>query len=225
MPNPFKHRSTLQDMLATIEKTAVSTAGYTGRARFSDRVMAAMGTVPREAFIPESARELAHMDGPLSIGYGQTISQPYIVALMTDVLDLDRDAVVLDVGTGCGYQAAILASIAAQVYGIELVPKLAEETSVRLQCLGYTNVSVQCADGYYGWPEHAPYDGILIAATASEIPPPLIEQLKPGGRLIAPLAHGHRRQELTLVQKRTNGQLEQKDILPVSFVPFIHEKP
>ncbi len=207
-------------MLSRIEAEAAQTAACTGRERFSTRVMAALGRVPRQRFVPASQAPLAYIDSALAIGHGQTISQPFIVALMTDMLKLRPAAVVLEIGTGSGYQTAVLAELADHVYSIEVIPELAKEAGERLQGLGYLNVDVRAGDGYEGWPEHAPYDAILVAAAVPEIPPALIAQLKPGGRLVLPVGVPHAGQMLTLVQKTLTGEIDRRPILPVAFVPF-----
>ena len=179
------HAPGREAMLQRIASEALATAGYTGRKGFSAPLMAALSRVPRHRFVPASQAAHAYINSALAIGHGQTISQPYIVALMTE--DLEPDAVVLEIGTGSGYQTAVLAELAGHVYSIELIPELATEAGERLIRLGYRNVEVRTGDGYGGWPEHAPYDAILVAAAVPEVPPALIEQLKPGGRLVLPL--------------------------------------
>ncbi len=157
---------------------------------------------------------------PLPIGHGQTISQPYIVALMTELLAPKAGDVVLEVGTGSGYQAAVLAELGARVYTIEIVPPLANSAALRLEQLGYSNVEVRLGDGYYGWPEHAPFDGIIVTAAANAIPPPLIEQLKPGGRMLIPVGAPFSAQELIVLVKDTKGKVSTRSVLPVAFVPL-----
>jgi protein-L-isoaspartate(D-aspartate) O-methyltransferase len=212
------------DMLALIEAEARATASYTGRPVFNRRVMTAMAKVPRHKFVPNSEESLAYINAALPIGHGQTISQPYIVALMTDLLDLSEESVVLEVGTGSGYQAAVLAEIAKQVYSLEIVAELAEEARVRLQRLGITKVEVRTGDGYYGWLEHAPFDGIIVTAATAEIPPPLIEQLKCGGRLVIPVGRPFVGQDLMVVEKDEAGEVSSRSVLPVAFVPFRRDK-
>lgn len=184
-----------------------------------------MGVLPRHLFVPESKRPHAYEGRPLPIGYGQTISQPYIVALMTDLLDLDGDETVLEVGTGSGYQAAVLASLARRTYTIEIVPQLAASAAERLAELGFDAdiVSVRQGDGYHGWEEHAPFDGILVTAAASHIPPPLIRQLKPGGRMIIPVGAQFFVQELMMVEKDAEGRVTTRHLLPDRFVPLTSE--
>jgi protein-L-isoaspartate(D-aspartate) O-methyltransferase len=203
-----------------VEREARETARYHGKEAFSLRVMEALRTVPRHLFVPPEDRALAYGNHPLPIGHGQTISQPYIVALMTDLLELGPDSRVLEIGTGCGYQAAMLAEVAGEVFTVEFVPELAERARVTLAELGYDNVEVRAADGYHGWPEHAPYDGIMITAAAPDVPEPLLEQLAPGGRLVLPLARGGWSQDLVVIEKREDGSIEERSVLPVAFVPF-----
>lgn len=206
----------LQDILAEVELTAP----MTGVARIDDRVMAAMAQVPRHRFVPPELGGLAQCNGPLPIGHGQTISQPFIVALMTKLLSLRPDHRVLEVGTGCGYQTAILAALSAWVYSLEIIPALAEESRLRLAGLGVANVSLMVADGYRGWPEHAPYDGILVTAAALHIPPPLVDQLKPGGRLVIPVGQPGWTQKLKVLEKTGTGEVRSRDVLDVAFVPL-----
>jgi protein-L-isoaspartate(D-aspartate) O-methyltransferase len=191
-----------------------------GRDALDPRVMAAMAEVPRDAFVPADERQYAYANGPLPIGWGQTISQPYIVALMTDLLGCGPQARVLEVGTGSGYQAAVLSRVVGQVYSVEIIPALAETAARRLAELGYTNVETRLGDGYLGWPEQAPFDGILVTAAAPRIPPALVEQLRPGARLVLPVGEPHGRQELLLVEKDHDGLVHTNPILPVAFVPM-----
>jgi len=183
-------------------------------------VLEAMLTVPRHRFVPEDLLNRAYDDNPVPIGYGQTISQPYIVAYMTEMLKPEKPFVALEIGTGSGYQAAILAQLVKQVYTIEIVPELGESARQRLEQLGYKNVEVRVGDGYYGWPEHGPYDAIIVTAAASHIPPPLIEQLKPGGRMAIPVGPPLHVQELMLVEKRPDGAIIKRSVMPVRFVPL-----
>lgn len=184
-----------------------------------ERVLAAMGKVPRHLFVEPALERFAYEDRPLSIGAGQTISQPYIVALMIQLLRVQPWHVVLEVGTGSGYQAAILAELAAEVYTIEIIPSLAESARARLEALEYRNVYVRHGDGYEGWPEVAPFDGIVVAAGAPEIPLPLIEQLREGGRIAIPVGIARETQDLILGEKR-GGKLHVRSIAPVLFVPL-----
>jgi len=184
-------------------------------------VLEAMLKVPRHLFVPEKYRKEAYDDHPLPIGYGQTISQPYIVAYMTEKLGLKGGEKVLEIGTGSGYQAAVLAEIAGEVYTIEIICELAESAEKRLKELGYKNIFVRCADGFFGWPEKAPFDAIIVTAAPEHIPKPLIDQLKPGGKMILPV--GKHFQELVLVKKLKDGRIEKQTLLPVRFVPMTGE--
>ena len=217
---PSSEEARCAEMIARIEAEARSTAGYTGRSRFDSRVLAAIKRVPRHEFVPASEKDMAYLNIALPIGHGQTISQPYIVALMTDLLALEPDAVVLEIGTGSGYQAAVLAQMVRQVYSVEIIPAIAAKAKARFTRLGITNIEVRVGDGYYGWPEHAPFDGIVVTAAAPQIPPLLVEQLKPGGRLVIPLGRPLDRQDLTVAEKSEDNQLSLRSVLPVAFVPF-----
>jgi protein-L-isoaspartate(D-aspartate) O-methyltransferase len=187
------------------------------------RVLAAMRKVPRHEFVPEQYTEAAYEDHPLPIGHGQTISQPYIVALMTELLRVTPGSKVLEVGTGSGYQTAILAEVGAEVYSIEILAPLAAESSTRLLRLGYSNIHVKHGDGYLGWPEHAPFDAIIVTAGADHVPPPLVEQLRPNGRLVIPVGDPHGEQSLLLVQKALDGTVTTRNAGPVLFVPLTRE--
>jgi protein-L-isoaspartate(D-aspartate) O-methyltransferase len=208
-------------MLADIDREVAFTRGMIGRDRFSDRVMEAMRKVPRDAFVPEELKPFAFDNGPLSIGHGQTISQPYIVALMTDLLELEPDHRVLEIGTGSGYQTAVLAELARQVYTVELIAALSEAAAKRLRKLHYGNIEFRIEDGHEGWPEHAPYDGIIVTAAAAFIPPALIAQLRPGGRLVIPVGQPYQHQELIVVEKNERGETQIHEILGVAFVPLV----
>jgi len=211
-------------MLDDIEREVRYTRKMIGKDAFTKKVMTAMEQVPRNEFVPNAYLDAAFNNGPLPIGHGQTISQPYIVALMTDMLELEDDDTVLEIGTGSGYQTAILAELCKQVYTIEYIPALADMAKARLQRLGYDNIEAISRNGYDGWPEHAPYDGIIVTAAASHIPKPLIEQLKPGGRLVIPVGRPHLYQELTLVEKDKAGKINIKEVLGVAFVPLQGER-
>jgi protein-L-isoaspartate(D-aspartate) O-methyltransferase len=213
-------RPDTQRLLADIAEETCQTRFLTGIGELDSRVMAAMGEVPRHAFVPEDLRPRAYDNGPLPIGHGQTISQPFIVALMTDLLRPRAGDAILEVGAGSGYQAAVLAELAKRVYTVEIVPSLAKEAAERLERLGYGNVEVRCGDGYGGWPEHAPFDGILVAAAAPHVPQPLVDQLKPGGRLVIPVGLPYSAQELLLIEKSPDGGLVRRTVLPVAFVPL-----
>lgn len=200
------------------------TRAETGLARMSPAVRAALGKVERHRLVPPAEVSRAYRNHPLPIGAGQTISQPYIVALSTDLLDLKSHHVVLDVGTGSGYQAAVLAEIAARVYSIELVESLGRSAARRLEELGYGNVEVRIGDGYKGWPEKAPFDAIVVTAAAPEVPKALVEQLKPGGRLVIPVGGDGAMQYLKVLTKRADGGLDERRVLPVRFVPLVPGK-
>lgn len=216
-------REAQQQMLDTIAAEARYTADYTGRSRFSPAVMQALAGVDRAVFVSPAYRDRAYDNGPLPIGDGQTISQPYIVALMTDLLDLTPDSVVLEIGTGSGYQAAVLAQLARQVYSLERFCGLAETARERFTRLGYTNIEVRCANGYNGWREKAPFDGIIVTAAAPDIPPALVAQLKPGGRLVVPVGPPYGYQVLMVVTRDAAGKIEQRKVLGVAFVPLIDD--
>jgi protein-L-isoaspartate(D-aspartate) O-methyltransferase len=209
-------------MVRQIERHVHETAPYLGREALDPRVIAALAATPRHEFVPTALADLAYEDRPLPIGNGQTISQPYIVAIMTDLLNLDDDCVVLDVGTGSGYQAAILAALCKEVWSIEIVPPLGRAAAKRLTRLGYANVEVRIGDGFAGWPEHAPFDGIVVAATGDALLPPLLAQLKPGGRMIMPV-RGNQGEILVVATKDENGAVETRDIMPVRFVPLTRD--
>jgi len=192
----------------------------TGEDALDKDVMASLGTVERHAFVPARQEPFAYDNRPLPIGHGQTISQPYIVALMTDLIKPDADDVVLEIGTGSGYQAAILAKLVKQVYSIEIIEALADESATRLKRLGYDNVTSKLADGYYGWEEHAPFDAIVVTAAASHVPPPLVRQLAPGGRMIIPVGGRFMTQQLLLLEKTANDEIITRQIAAVRFVPL-----
>ena len=210
-------------MIEEIAWMARETAHETGRARLSDRVMGALSQVPRERFVLPGDEAAAYRNRPLYIGSGQTISQPFVVAIMTDLLALEPGDRVLEIGTGSGYQAAVLAHLAAAVYSVEIVEPLARQAASRLKMLGYRNVVTRVGDGYRGWPEHAPFDAIIVTAAASSVPPALIEQLKPGGRLVIPLESAGGTQVLYRIDKRRDGGLQRRAVLHVRFVPLTGE--
>jgi len=187
---------------------------------FEDKILQSLESVPRHEFVPEDLQSEAYGNHPLPIGYGQTISQPYIVALMTDLVQPGPDDVILEVGTGSGYQAAVLAKLVKQVYSMEIIEPLAEQAGKRLGRLGYGNVETKLGDGYFGWEEHAPYDAIIVTAAASHVPPPLIQQLKPGGRLVIPVGGRFAIQYLLLIEKNEQGQLHTRQVTAVRFVPL-----
>ncbi len=207
-------------MAAEIAADAKATAQRTGRAAFSERVMAAMRKVERHRFVPADQVNRAYENRPLPIGAGQTVSQPYIVALMTDLLDLKPTDVVLEIGTGSGYQAAVLAELVRHVYTIEIVPSVGRQGAAALAGAGYRNVTTRIGDGYQGWPEHAPFDAIIVTAAPAHIPEPLVAQLKPTGRMIVPVGSTSASQELMLVEKAADGSITTRRTLPVRFVPL-----
>jgi protein-L-isoaspartate(D-aspartate) O-methyltransferase len=184
------------------------------------RVLNVLRSTPRHRFVPDDLQSAAYANRPLPIGHGQTISQPYIVALMTDLLHVDAGDVVLEVGTGSGYQAAVLSPLVKQVHTVEIIEPLAKQAAVRLRALGYRNVAVHHADGYNGWKAAAPYDAIIVTAAATHIPPPLIQQLKPGGRMVIPVGNPFATQSLMLVEKTAAGKVRTRQVLPVVFVPL-----
>lgn len=186
----------------------------------SVEVLKVIEKVPRHAFVPEAQRRHAYENRPLAIGHGQTISQPYIVALMTTLAQPQRDDVVLEIGTGSGYQAAVLAELAGQVYSIEIIEPLGTQAAARLRALNYRNVRTRIGDGYYGWPKAGPFDAIVVTAAAASVPPPLIAQLKPGGHMVIPVGSSFFTQTLMLVEKDDNGRVRSRQILPVRFVPL-----
>jgi len=212
-----------REMVREIEADVAATALSIGTRRLDSRVMEAMATVPRHEFVPPELARDAYLNQPLPIGHGQTISQPYIVALMTHLLEPEPGDVVLEVGTGSAYQAAVLAGLVGQVHSVEIIPPLAESAAARLQRLGIDNVEVRTGDGYHGWAEHAPFDGIVVTAAASHVPPPLVEQLAPGGRMVIPVGGRFATQQLTLVTKLADGGIQTRQLLPVAFVPLTGE--
>jgi protein-L-isoaspartate(D-aspartate) O-methyltransferase len=209
-----------QAMLADIARTTRETAGETGRSALSDAVMQAISRVPRHRLVPPAEEADAYRNRPLSIGSGQTISQPFIVALMTDLLDITRGDRVLEIGTGSGYQAAVLAELGAQVHTIEIVESLGREAAGRLAALGYGGIETRIGDGYLGWPERAPFDSIIVTAAPTDVPPALTRQLKPGGRLVIPLGPDLGAQTLYVIDKQRDGTLVRRPVLAVRFVPL-----
>lgn len=212
-----------QQMVDTITSQVIETKEYLGKAALNPEVMVVMGKVPRHEFVPPDVQYAAYYNRPLPIGYGQTISQPYIVALMTDLLALDKDDTVLEVGTGSGYQAAVLAELAREVHTIEIINELGNSARKRLKRLGYFNISVHIGDGYYGWAKNAPYDAIIVTAAGNQVPPALIRQLKPGGKMVIPVGTRFAAQQLVLIDKVTADKIEMRIVLPVSFVPLTGE--
>jgi len=215
-PGAVRFAKERNDMVArTIERPR------DGRTRVKSRaVIDALRAVPRHAFIPSGGRGRAYADSPLPIGHGQTISQPYIVALMTDLLELSPESKVLEIGTGSGYQAAVLAHLTPHVYSVEIIEPLAKRAAVTLQAQGYDEVKTRRADGYFGWPQFAPYDAIIVTCAAGHLPPPLWDQLKPGGRIVIPIGGPHEVQRLVVVSKTQEGKRTSRTILPVRFVPM-----
>jgi protein-L-isoaspartate(D-aspartate) O-methyltransferase len=212
-------QSDRETMVLTIENLA-ATAGAKGVERIDPAVLKAMRKVPRHMLVPEEVRPFAYQNRPLPIGYEQTISQPYIVALMTDLLDVEPGHKVLEVGTGSGYQAAVLGELVREVYTIEIVEPLAARAKRQLGELGYGKVFVRAGDGYEGWPEKAPFDRIIVTAGATQVPEPLVRQLRPGGRMVIPVGRSHNSLDLTVIEKDLKGRLRTRRILPVAFVPL-----
>ncbi len=207
-------------MLREIEADVELTARETGRNALDNRVVEAMSRVPRHEFVPSELRRHAYDNRPLPIGFGQTISQPYIVALMTDLLGLATDTKVLEIGTGSGYQAAVLAEMGARVFTIEIIPELGRQVTARLARLGYETISSRVGDGYYGWEEEAPFGAIIVTAASPTIPPPLVAQLAPGGVMVIPVGSPFSVQQLTLVEKDDTSVVRTRQVLPVAFVPL-----
>ena len=214
-------RQAMVDVIATL---AHESRQETGRAKLSERVMKAMATVPRHRFVPPDQESNAYSNRPLPIGNGQTISQPFIVALMSDLLDVKPGDRVLEIGTGCGYQAAVLGELAREVYTIEIVEPLAKEAAARLAALGYRNVTTRSGDGYGGWPDRAPFDAIMVTAAAPAVPPALIEQLNPGGKLVIPVGQQWSNQQLLVIEKNADGKTTTRTVLAVRFVPLTRGK-
>jgi protein-L-isoaspartate(D-aspartate) O-methyltransferase len=210
-------------MVEEIEADIRFTSPQLGQKTLNERVRQALLEVPRHEFVPRWERPAAYMNRPLPIGHGQTISQPYIVAIMTDLLNVEPKDVVFELGTGSGYQAAILAELVSQVYTMEIIDELGKKARRTLKRLGYANVEVRVGDGYYGWEKHAPFDAIIVTAAGDQIPPPLVQQLKPGGRKLIPVGGSFLTQQLMLVQKEIAGTIRTRSILPVRFVPITGE--
>ena len=217
------YESAMDARVALLEEIALEmreTARWTGRAELSPRVAAALAKVRREAFVAAGSGRVAYDNRPLPIGHGQTISQPFVVALMTELLDLQPDDIALEVGTGSGYQAAVLAELAGKVCSVEVIPELAASAATALAGQGYNNVELSTGDGSFGWPERAPFDAIIVTAAAPEIPPALLEQLRPGGRMVIPVGPRHGDQELLLITKDAAGTVTRRVVLSVAFVPL-----
>ena len=215
------HAEARAALIAEIEAEVRDTSHFLGKSALDPAVIAAVRAVPREAFVPDAVRDLAYINRPLSIGHGQTISQPYIVAVMTDMLRLTPQSRVLEIGTGCGYQTAILATIAAEVFTVEVIGPLARSAEARLADLGFRNIQFRVGDGRLGWPEAAPFDAIIVTAAAAKPPSVLIEQLGTGGRLVVPVGRQHRTQFLTRIEKDAKGAIHKERMLPVAFVPLV----
>lgn len=215
-----KYTAARQQLVKIIEADVRSTSSYLDTDKLASGVLKAIGTVPRHEFVPEDEKSYAYENRPLPIGRGQTISQPYIVAIMTDLLKVDPSSKVLELGTGSGYQAAILSGLVNKVYTIEIIEILGKQAKERLKRLGYDNVNVKIGDGYYGWEEHGPFDAIVVTAAGSHIPPPLIKQLKTGGRMVIPVGSHFMTQQLLLVTKDEDEKITTRQILPVRFVPL-----
>jgi protein-L-isoaspartate(D-aspartate) O-methyltransferase len=213
-----------QRLVEEIEEEVRETGRWLGKDVLDACVIKALLTVPRHKFVPADFRSMAYLNRPLPIGHAQTISQPYIIAVMTDLLAVPEDGRVLEVGTGSGYQAAVLAQICASVYSIEIVEPLGDEAKARLERLGYDNIHLRIGDGFAGWPEDGPFDAIIVTAAADEAPSPLIEQLKPGGRMIIPLRTEVGGQDLVLIEKGRHGTVHREEILPVRFVPLTGDR-
>ena len=205
-----------QIMLREIASSTAAVSGEIGKAALDERVMDALRRLPRHEFVPHELKSYAYLNTPLPIGHGKTISQPFIVALMTDLLELQKTDVVLEIGTGLGYQAAVLAELAGQVYSVEIIAELADQASERFRRVGCTNIEIRTANGYNGWPERAPFDKIIVTAAPELAPPPLLQQLKPGGRMVLP-AGLEETQKLVLVEKDADGRFRLVEGLPVRF--------
>ena len=214
------YRAAREELGQLIKDDVRATSIYLGQETLDPRVLTALATVPRHEFVPPDLNSLAYENRPLPIGHGQTISQPYIVAIMTELIQVGPHSRVLEIGTGSGYQAAILAELVEEVYSIEIIKPLADTATSRLARLGYQNVKTMQGDGYYGWEQYAPFDAIVVTAAASHIPPPLIKQLKVGGRMIIPVGSRFMAQQLLLVIKEESGRTTTQQILPVRFVPL-----
>jgi len=220
IPGADNYRVQRMNMISDIQDDVRRTERFINKKSFNAAVMQAMEKVPRHEFVPTELLSRAYENRPLPIGFGQTISQPYIVGLMTDLLHPRADQSVLEIGTGSGYQAAILSQLVARVYSIEIIEQLGNATTKLLSRLGYDNIKTHIADGYNGWPEHAPYDSIIVTAAISHIPPPLVQQLKKGGRMVIPVGTRFQTQYLTMVEKDLQGKVTTRQVLPVIFVPF-----
>ncbi|OOG24148.1 protein-L-isoaspartate O-methyltransferase [Thioalkalivibrio denitrificans] len=216
-----KRSQYVQSLIKTLKRDFRETAGSTGIEAPDERVLEAIRKVPRDRFVPDRDMGMAWENTALSIGYGQTISQPFVVALMTQLLELTPESRVLEIGTGSGYQTALLGELAGEVYSIEVVPELAAQAETRLRELGYDNIRVRSGNGRRGWPDAAPFDAVIVTAAAEDIPPALVEQLRPGGRIVIPVDTGWYGQDLLLGIRTEDGQLDTRSVLPVVFVPLV----
>jgi protein-L-isoaspartate(D-aspartate) O-methyltransferase len=213
-----------QQMVTEIRDMVKYTRGHIGKDALDEKVLAAMGKVPRHELVPDDIKPYAYINSAMPIGENQTISQPYIVALMTDLAGVDENSKVLEIGTGSGYQAAVLAELVEHVYTIEIIETLGRRAERDLQRLGYENITVRIGDGYHGWPEHAPFDAVLVTAAIEQAPQALIDQLKPGGKMVIPLGRQHSTQTLTVIEKTRDGEIIHHEILPVGFVPLTGDR-
>ena len=214
------YQSDRQEMVRVIKRHSQGDKSFFEGGKMDPKVTKVMSEIPRHLFVPEDLKRYAYQDRPLPIGYGQTISQPYIVAFMTDLLNIKDSDKVLEIGTGSGYQAAILSPLAKEVYTIEIIPSLGKEAKKRFKKAELTNISSKISDGYYGWKEKAPFDAIIVTAAAGHVPPPLIKQLKIGGRMVIPVGNPFSIQFLMIVEKTKKGEIKTTQVLPVRFVPF-----
>ena len=219
-----KYREAREELVRLIERRVLEARVYLRKSELDSRVIEAMGTVRRHEFVPADLQFAAYENRPLPIGQGQTISQPSLVAMMTDLLELPADCRVLEVGTGSGYQAAVLAQLCSQVYSVEIVEDLGRRAREVLAAQGYDNVHVKIGDGFAGWPEHGPFDGIIVTAAVDAPPPPLLAQLRAGGRMVVPLRRATGYEELVVIRKHDDGSLGERVIFPVRFVPFTRDR-
>lgn len=215
----------LDRLIEEIQSETRWTRGMTGVSAITPEVVEALRATPREAFVGDGQQACAYLNQPLPVGYGQTISQPFIVAIMTQLLLPQAAHTVLEIGSGSGYQAAVLAHLVKQVISIEIIPQLADMAAKRLRGLAIDNVGVHCADGYHGWPDQAPYDGVIVTACAPYVPPALTGQLKAGGRMVIPVGEAHGYQELRLIEKSADAKLTERSVLSVAFVPLTRSRP
>lgn len=213
-----------KDLIAKIEEHVQATRSYIDKEIVDPRVMETMAKIPRHEFVPPDQVKSAYKNRPLPIGHGQTISQPFIVALMTDFLAVSSDSTVLEIGTGSGYQAAVLADLAKQVYSIEIIEPLAEKAERKFKQLGIKNIQTKTSDGYHGWKEHSPYDAIMVTAAADHVPPPLLQQLRIGGRMLIPVGSRFQTQQLLFITREAEEEFTTRQILPVMFVPLTGER-